>query len=288
MEEVAFGCSKPVTTVTPQTLLARIRERPLNESWSRRISRRLQQELGWKADFADRCIGEYARFLCIAATAGREVTPSAMVDEAWHAHILLTKSYVDELCRDTLGFVLHHTPGDGSAADARFVEAYAATLALYDQAFGPPPCDIWPRPRRAAPPRCAQRWKARWLAMPALLAGGPALAAAGKNFEAAKPLDGPGVALLVGALGLLGMFATWIIQGLASGAGRGKPRKSDRGGGCGGGASGCSSDAGGHSGGGASGCSSDAGGHSGGDSGGHGGCGSSCGSGCGGGCGGGG
>jgi len=71
-----------------------------------------------------------------ASTAGREVTPSKSVDEVRRIHILHTKFYFDEVRRDTFGFVLHHDPGEGSPADARFEEAYIATLELCEKAFG--------------------------------------------------------------------------------------------------------------------------------------------------------
>lgn len=134
------------TENTRTGLFKKITDLPLDQGKTRGFSSQLRQDYGWSRHYTQRAIEEYRRFLWIAATSGQEVTPSKVVDQIWHLHILHTRSYYDDLCRDMLGYVLHHNPGDGSAADERFPENYRATLALYEAAFGPPPADIWPRP----------------------------------------------------------------------------------------------------------------------------------------------
>ncbi|HYG47976.1 MAG TPA: hypothetical protein VD846_08540 [Allosphingosinicella sp.] len=101
---------------------------------------------GWNLRFAQRIAGEYRRFLYLAAVAGVEVTPSQLVDEAWHLHLTLPH-YREILCGRILGRPLEHRPGTGTPDDdARCDRQYRQTLALYERLFGEPaPFDIWPR-----------------------------------------------------------------------------------------------------------------------------------------------
>ncbi|MEL6984422.1 MAG: hypothetical protein AAFO29_18495, partial [Actinomycetota bacterium] len=98
--------------------------------------------------FAERVVAEYRRFLFLAASAGHPVTPSEEVDQAWHLHLVYTRSYWDELCGEVLGFPLHHGPTVGGPAEgAKFTDWYQRTLDSYRRLFGTePPADIWPAP----------------------------------------------------------------------------------------------------------------------------------------------
>lgn len=107
----------------------------------------LAKENGWSSGFAHRVADEYCGFLYLAATAGFEVTPSELVDRAWHLH--LTWPHYDEvLCRQLIGRPIEHRPGIGEPGEEeRYRGQYLATLALYEEAFGrPPAADIWPCP----------------------------------------------------------------------------------------------------------------------------------------------
>ena len=160
------------------------------------FSKRLARDNNWPLAFAQRTVLEYKRFVYLAATCGHPVTPSDEVDQAWHLHLVYTRSYWDELCDGILGFRLHHGPTKGGAAEGqKFGDWYARTLASYRAAFGQePPPDVWPpaavrfgdapyfrrvnlrrhwllpRPRwpRPAWRRLAGRWP--WLGLVALLA----------------------------------------------------------------------------------------------------------------------
>lgn len=107
---------------------------------------RLARENGWSSGFARRVVDEYRRFLYMAMVAGHEVTPSEHVDEAWHLHLVYTRSYWDDLCPNVLGRPLHHNPTRGGAAEnSRHHEQYNQTLASYESHFGEAaPADIWP------------------------------------------------------------------------------------------------------------------------------------------------
>ena len=110
------------------------------------FSRRLARENGWTHAFAKRVVEEYKRFLFLAMSAGHPVTPSDEVDQAWHLHLVYTRSYWDELCADVLRAPLHHGPTRGGASEgAKFGQWYAQTRASYARFFGEfPSTDIWP------------------------------------------------------------------------------------------------------------------------------------------------
>lgn len=118
---------------------------------------RLARENRWSLAHAERVIGEYKRFCYLAMTAGREVTPSDAVDQAWHLHLTYSRDYWQVFCREVLGRDLHHGPTQGGPIERdRFYHQYAATLAAYEAAFGiAPPAAIWPgaQQRFAVDPR---------------------------------------------------------------------------------------------------------------------------------------
>ena len=113
------------------------------------FSARLARENGWSAQRAANVVREYRRFLYLAMVAGHPVTPSEDVDQAWHLHMIYTRSYWTELCGTVLGQPLHHDPTTGGSAEgAKFEDWYGKTLQSYTREFGsPPPEEIWPKPR---------------------------------------------------------------------------------------------------------------------------------------------
>ncbi len=115
---------------------------------------RLARENAWPRNYANRVMCEYRKFLFLAMTAGHPVTPSEEVDQAWHLHMVYTRSYWHDLCEQTLGKPLHHDPTAGGATeDAKFNDWYRKTLESYEKHFDQaPPRDIWPLPEdRFAP-----------------------------------------------------------------------------------------------------------------------------------------
>jgi uncharacterized protein (TIGR04222 family) len=110
------------------------------------FSKRLARDNGWAEPYARRVVLEYKKFVFLAATCGHPVTPSDEVDQAWHLHLVYTRSYWDEMCGEVLGFPLHHGPTKGGAAEGhKFRDWYGRTLQAYVAAFGAlPPADIWP------------------------------------------------------------------------------------------------------------------------------------------------
>lgn len=192
----------------------------------RRFEEALASATGWTADYAARVVAEYRRFLYLAATAGREVTPSRAVDEAWHLHLRDEAHYRDELCGRILGRPLDHRPGSGAdGEEARFAWQYAETLARYRAAFGDPPRDIWPLPPAPEPEPEGRRVPLGGLGLAAL--GAAALAAFAGQAAAAIAL-----VILAGLL-LAGFFLR--AAGTAHARSRRDGGDCGGGGGCGGG-----------------------------------------------------
>ncbi len=117
------------------------------------FSQKLQRSEGWTRRATARIIDEYRRFLYLATISDAKVTPSRKVDRVWHLHLTYTEDYWHRLCT-ILGGELHHKPSTGAEEDAKYLEQYRDTIALYEQEFGDTPeRAIWPRPPRSAKPK---------------------------------------------------------------------------------------------------------------------------------------
>lgn len=110
------------------------------------FSQRLARENSWPPEFALRVVVEYKRFLYLCVEAGHPVTPSDEVDQAWHLHLVYTRSYWDDLCGEVLGRPIHHGPTKGGFTESeKFQDWYGKTLQSYEHHFAQtPPPDIWP------------------------------------------------------------------------------------------------------------------------------------------------
>ncbi len=110
------------------------------------FSQRLARDNGWSRGYTARVITEYRRFAFLAVVAGHPVTPSDQVDQAWHLHLLYTRSYWQRFCGEVLKTVLHHEPTQGGSEErGKFDGWYQRTQESYGRFFGDePPDDIWP------------------------------------------------------------------------------------------------------------------------------------------------
>lgn len=138
---------KPSPSYEDDPLWQKIRDFVLDDPDSAfPFTRRLARENRWTLGFAIRVVREYRRFLFLSKRAGHVVSPSDEVDQAWHLHLIYTRSYWDELCRDVLESPLHHGPTRGGQDESmKFHELYERTKASYERIFGQtPPPDIWP------------------------------------------------------------------------------------------------------------------------------------------------
>lgn len=109
------------------------------------FSAKLAEQNGWDPAFTKLAIYEYRRFLYLCTVNNSVVTPSKVIDIVWHLHLTYTRSYWDDLCRDTLGKKIHHSPSDGSETDAaKYNAAYKQTLRNYTHHFhSVAPKEIW-------------------------------------------------------------------------------------------------------------------------------------------------
>jgi hypothetical protein len=116
---------------------------------TRAFATKLQAKLGWSQRFALRAIDEYRKFLYLGVVADFRVTPSKVIDQVWHEHLLFTKAYA-EFCRDVLGRPFEHFPELVPTEDqtSTFASQYEATLDLYEDEFNTsPPEQIWSTPK---------------------------------------------------------------------------------------------------------------------------------------------
>lgn len=109
------------------------------------FSQRLARENGWNREYTLRVIEEYKKFLFLCCTSPTPVTPSDPVDQAWHLHLTYTKSYWNNLCKNTLEKEIHHNPTKGGKAEQqKFNILYTGLHEIYFEKFGiNPPPDIW-------------------------------------------------------------------------------------------------------------------------------------------------
>jgi hypothetical protein len=184
---------------------------------------KLAREHRWAPDVAEQVMEEYRRFLYLARVADHPVSPSAVVDKAWHLHLTYSRHYWDVLCGQILHRPLHHEPSlGGGAEDARHRDQYQRTLQLYRQAFGEePPAAIWPSP--SAPRRQPRR--------AALRIGGAAsaalLLAACTALGAAANAEGEDDNALLGFI-IIGVFIAgvyFLVKRLRRGRGGGRGRR---------------------------------------------------------------
>jgi hypothetical protein len=110
------------------------------------FSDRLARENNWSVDYALDVIYEYKKFIFLQCIASHPLTPSDQVDQAWHLHLLYTRSYWIDLCENTLGKQIHHGPTKGGSSEqSKFENWYEKTQALYSSVFNEnPPENIWP------------------------------------------------------------------------------------------------------------------------------------------------
>ena len=179
------------------------------------FSRRLARDNGWSHAFALRVVEEYRRFLFLAMQAGHPVTPSDQVDQAWHLHLVYTRSYWEDLCAGVLGQPLHHGPTKGGADEGhKFHDWYQNTLDSYERLFGErAPEDIWPDAHTRFAEAAHLRWvntRKYWLiprlSFPKLALGSAAALLLGlvlTGCASDKSGGSTGVLLLVGGLAVV-------------------------------------------------------------------------------------
>lgn len=109
------------------------------------FSMRLARENGWTHGYAKKVVEEYKKFMYLSYLSDTPLTPSDEVDQAWHLHLLYTKSYWEDFCA-LFGKKFHHGPTKGGKEESdKYDEQYQRTLDTYRNTFEcTPPVDVWP------------------------------------------------------------------------------------------------------------------------------------------------
>ena len=74
---------------------------------------RLALENGWPLEYTLRVFYEYKKFIFLLCIQSESLTPSDAVDQAWHLHLIYTRSYWDRWCENILNKRIHHGPTQG-------------------------------------------------------------------------------------------------------------------------------------------------------------------------------
>lgn len=208
---------------------------------------RLARDNGWSRPFAKKVLREYLRFVYLCATSKQMLTPSEEVDQAWHLHMVYTRSYWDDLCGEILGFPLHHDPTPGGAGAAEgYAAAYELAKRRYRDAFGhAPPADVWPSTKARFANAGRFQWvnladhrlvslkslRAAWIAVGLGLTAAPVYAAG----------DWSSMLTVVGGVILIPVALLWVFGSRLKALHDAHQRKNAGAAGCGAGASGYSS-----------------------------------------------
>jgi uncharacterized membrane protein YgcG len=116
---------------------------------TRAFASKLRRKLGWETRFALRALDEYKKFLFLGVTGSTPVTPSKVIDQVWHEHLLFTRAY-RQFCKEVLHHDFDHHPElvPEDSQTALFSEQYEETLRRYVAEFNVlPPPDIWGTPK---------------------------------------------------------------------------------------------------------------------------------------------
>lgn len=109
------------------------------------FSKKLAKEENWSAEFTQKAIEEYKRFVYLCCISSNGASPSAIVDKVWHMHLIYTQNYWEDFCPNILERNLHHHPSTGgSSENVKHQNWFSETLENYRKVFlQEPPADIW-------------------------------------------------------------------------------------------------------------------------------------------------
>lgn len=91
------------------------------------VVRRLVNREGMDEKLARKVLPEYIRFMSLRHITKEPLSPSDLVDEFWHAHILETEKYADFCARH---WILRPSPLTGSRRDSRRGQPSSARPSL--------------------------------------------------------------------------------------------------------------------------------------------------------------
>ncbi len=101
---------------------------------------RISKEHDYSLSYATGALREAKRMLYLSIVAGEAVSPSELVDMAWHEMLMFTRFYQEYAT--FIGGFIHHDPTPGAPDGGRM---YEHTKTLYEQKFGEKPDPkYWP------------------------------------------------------------------------------------------------------------------------------------------------
>ncbi len=106
---------------------------------------KIARKLNWEKSFALKAVMEYKKFVYLAVASDFHVTPSKVIDQVWHEHLLFTKAY-RTFCKDVICYNLDHNPELIPVTEETgiFNAQYVETIELYKTEFSmDPPDEIW-------------------------------------------------------------------------------------------------------------------------------------------------
>ena len=116
-------------------------ESPFTKAFADKLARKLN----WEKKFAMKALWEYKKFVYLGVISDFSVTPSKVIDQVWHEHLLFSSGY-RKFCKEVIQYDFDHNPElvqVGSQIEA-FQSQYIRTIELYKREFGcEPPAEIW-------------------------------------------------------------------------------------------------------------------------------------------------
>ena len=105
--------TNPFWTAARQQLWRRVEQHDFEPDTPLNFTRRLARDHGWSLEYARAAVDAYRRFCFLAIISPTPVTPSDVVDEVWHQHLIYSRDYWTIWCGKTLQAPLHHDPTPG-------------------------------------------------------------------------------------------------------------------------------------------------------------------------------
>ncbi len=116
-------------------------ENPSSKAFADKLSRKLN----WSKKFASKAIWEYKKFVYLGVISDFSITPSKIIDQVWHEHLLFSAGY-RKFCKDVIEYDFDHNPEliPFNSQTETFHSQYFHTIELYKTEFGiAPPAEIW-------------------------------------------------------------------------------------------------------------------------------------------------
>jgi hypothetical protein len=91
--------NEPVWTPARQELWRRLEQHDFEPDTALNFTRRLARDHGWSLEDARAAVDAYRRFCFLVIISPTPVTPSEVVDEVWHQHLIYSRDYWTNLVR---------------------------------------------------------------------------------------------------------------------------------------------------------------------------------------------